>query len=92
MRIRWTDDAIRDFTNICDYIDQRTGAPTARRVARAIHHSIHSLENFPELGRTGRKPDTRELVFTGLPYLAIYRIRGEAVEILRILHGAQIWP
>jgi len=50
------------------------------------------LENFPELGRTGRKPDTRELVFTGLPYLAIYRIRGEAVEILRILHGAQIWP
>ncbi len=92
MRIRWTGDAIRDFTNICDYIDQRAGAATARRVARAIHHSLDSLENFPELGRTGRMPDSRELVFTGLPYLAIYRIRGEAVEILRILHGAQIWP
>ena len=47
MRIRWTDDAIRDFTNICDYIDQRTGAPTARRVARAIHHSIHIFGKLP---------------------------------------------
>jgi toxin ParE1/3/4 len=61
-------------------------------VALAVHDSLSLLEKFPELGRTGRKPDTRELIFTGLPYLAIYRIHGDAIEILRILHGAQIWP
>jgi toxin ParE1/3/4 len=91
MIIRWTDAAVRDFTNICDYIEQHRSAAAARRVALSIHHSIDLLADFPEYGRTGRKPDTRELVFSGLPYLAVYRIRADAVEILRIFHAAQNW-
>jgi hypothetical protein len=35
---------------------------------------------------------TRELPIRRLPFLVIYRIRGEVVEINRILHGAQNWP
>lgn len=92
MRIRWTDPAVRDLTNICDYIEKHGGAATVRRVAISIHQRIETLAEFPESGRTGRKAETRELVFGGLPYLAIYRIQGEGVEILRILHGAQQWP
>jgi toxin ParE1/3/4 len=92
MRICWTAPAVHDFTQICDYIEAHGSGATARRVALAIHGSLNLLERFPEQGRTGRKPDTRELIFTGLPYLAIYRIHGDAVEILRILHGAQTWP
>jgi plasmid stabilization system protein ParE len=26
-----------------------------------------------------------------LPYLAVYRVREDVVEILRVLHGAQEW-
>lgn len=89
MHIRWTDSAVRDFTHICDYISDHGTPATARRVALAIHHQIDLLAEFPEYGRTGRKPDTRELVFSGLPYLAVYRIHEDAVEIVRILHGAQ---
>jgi toxin ParE1/3/4 len=92
MHIRWTDSAVRDFTNICDYIEKDRSGAISRRVALSIHHQIDLLSKFPEYGRTGRKPDTRELVFSGLPYLAIYRIRENSVEILRILHGAQEWP
>jgi toxin ParE1/3/4 len=51
-----------------------------------------ALAQFPEQGRTGRKSGTRELALSGLPYLAVYRLNGDAIEILRILHGAQIWP
>jgi toxin ParE1/3/4 len=91
MMVRWTDAAVRDFTHICDYIEQHRSAAAARRVALSIHDSIDLLSEFPEHGRTGRKPDTRELVFSGLPYLAVYRIREDAVEILRIFHGAQNW-
>ena len=65
---------------------------TARRIALLIHERIHTLTDFPELGRRGRKEGTRELIMIGLPYLAIYRQQGEAIEILRILHGAQVWP
>ena len=92
MRIRWTDPAVRDFTQICDYISEHGSAATARRVALSIYQGVDMLARFPESGRTGRQPETRELVFTGLPYLAVYRLRGEVVEILRVLHGAQRWP
>jgi toxin ParE1/3/4 len=91
MRIRWTDAAVRDFTSICDYIEQHRSASAARRVAVSIHRAIDLLEQFPESGRTGRNADTRELVFTGLPYLAVYRIQRDAVEIVRIFYGAQDW-
>jgi toxin ParE1/3/4 len=92
MRIRWTDPAVRDFTQICDYISEHGSAATARNVALSIYGQIGILAKFPECGRTGRQPETRELVFTGLPYLAVYRLRAHCAEILRILHGAQNWP
>lgn len=92
MHIRWTDSAVRDFTQICDYIEEHSSAATARRVALSIHNDVELLAKFPEQGRTGRKQDTRELVFRNLPYLAVYRVHKDAVEIVRILHGAQIWP
>jgi toxin ParE1/3/4 len=56
------------------------------------YDDIVSLTQFPYRGRPGRKVNTRELVFSGLPYLAVYRIREEIIEIVRILHGAQKWP
>jgi len=61
-------------------------------VAILIYERVRTLIEFPQLGRTGRKASTRELTIVGLPYLAIYRLRGDAVEILRILHGARAWP
>ena len=91
MIICWTDAAVRDFTHICDYIEEHRSAAAARRVALSIHHSIDLLAEFPEHGRTGRNPDTREVVFSGLPYLAVYRIHRDAVEIVRIFHGVQDW-
>jgi toxin ParE1/3/4 len=92
MRIRWTEPSARDLTHICDYIEEHDGPTAARRVALTIHQGVGSLTQFPYRGRPGRKVDTRELVFPGLPFLAVYRIRAEVIEINRILHGAQKWP
>jgi toxin ParE1/3/4 len=92
MRIRWTEPASRDLTQICDYLSKEDSRATARRIAIQIHERINTLAEFPELGRPGRKVGTRELIVTGQPYLAIYRLQGEAIELLRILHGAQVWP
>jgi len=76
MRVRWTEPAARDLTQICDYIEEHDTGSTARRVAISIYERLSALMEFPEQGRQGRKSGTRELIFTGLPYLAIYRIRG----------------
>jgi plasmid stabilization system protein ParE len=89
MPLRWTEPAASDLNHSCDYLEEHEGSTTARRVALSIYERVSSLVKFPELGRTGLKPGTRELILAGLPYLAVYRLRGDAVEILRILHGAQ---
>ncbi|MGA9355412.1 MAG: type II toxin-antitoxin system RelE/ParE family toxin [Terriglobales bacterium] len=92
MRIRWTEPAARDLTNVCDYSQERNGPEAGRKLALRIYGAIGSLGKFPHLGREGRKSKTRELVISGTPFLAIYRFRDEAIEIARILHGAQKWP
>ena len=35
---------------------------------------------------------TRELVISGTPYIVPYRVKGDIVQIITILHGAQRWP
>jgi toxin ParE1/3/4 len=92
MHVRWTDPAVSDLTHICDYIEEHNSSATARRIALSIYECVTALAEFPERARQGRKSGTRELVLPGLPYLAIYRIRADTVEILRILHAAQNWP
>jgi toxin ParE1/3/4 len=92
MRVRWTEPAARDLTHNCDYTEEHNSSAVARRVALSIHESVSALVEFPERGRQGRKAGTRELIFASLPYPAVYRVGEDAVEILRILHGAQDWP
>ena len=92
MRIRWTEPAARDLTSICDYIRDHDAPGTARRVALTMLEGVKSLARFPNRGRPGRRQGTPELVLPHLPFLAIYRLRGDDVEVLRILHGAQQWP
>ena len=51
MRIRWTQPAADDLTQICDYIEEHDTPATARRVALAIYESIGTLVRFPRRGR-----------------------------------------
>jgi hypothetical protein len=37
---------------------------------------------MPNRGRRGAEPGTRELVVAGLPYIVVYRVKDDAVEIL----------
>ncbi|MBI1331159.1 MAG: hypothetical protein GC166_14780 [Alphaproteobacteria bacterium] len=53
-----------------------------------MSHYCDRLEMFPERGRPGRRRGTRELT-TVWPYVIVYRVRGETVEVLRIWHGRQ---
>jgi addiction module RelE/StbE family toxin len=65
---------------------------TADDIMYRIHSSIGTLKDFPQVGRLGRSPGTRELIIPGTPYLAIYRLEGKNITIVALLHGAQRWP
>jgi addiction module RelE/StbE family toxin len=88
MRLRWTAPAAQDLYSITRCI-RRDNPTTAREVAKAIYDGCESLVNSPHRGRKGKQSGTRELVFSPLPYVAVYRVMEDVVEILHIWHGAQ---
>lgn len=92
MEIRWSTPAAEDLERICAWIE-RDNPEAARRVARIIYDGCGQLRDFPNLGRASRRMNgRRELIFPPLPYVAVYRVKGNAIEISRIFHSAQDWP
>lgn len=91
MRIRWSRPAIRDLVEIHAYIEQDNPA-AATSVARAVVAAVERLADYPSSGRPGRVPETRELVVPGTPYAIPYRVTGDVVEIIAVLHGARKPP
>jgi toxin ParE1/3/4 len=91
MKIEWSAFSIADRKAIFDFIEV-DNPPAATEIDLRIKQSVEELLHFPEIGRQGRIHRTRELVISRTPYLAAYRIEGDVVRILRILHGAQQWP
>ncbi len=92
MELRWSVPAAEDLERICELIE-RDNPAAARRVARTIYDGCAKLKDYPHLGRASRRMNgRRELVFSHLPYIAVYKITDQAVEISRIFPGAQDWP
>jgi toxin ParE1/3/4 len=91
MRIVWTARALRDLRAARAYIAVDNADAADKHVMRIVK-AVETLVRFPELGRPGRKADTRELIVGRTPYLVPYRLRGEIIQILAVLHGRQRWP
>ena len=91
MKVRWTGPAVEQLQGIFEYIaaDQ---AEAALRIVRRIRASILRAVQLPNSGRVGRVKGTREIAVPGTPYLVAYRVAGESIHVLAILHGAQAWP
>lgn len=56
---------------------------------RSLYERIRALKDAPYLGRPGRVEGTREILFQPLPYIAVYRVHEQSIEIWRIFHTAQ---
>ena len=91
MRVRWLRRALANLEAEADYIGEDSPA-AARRVVQRIFRAVNLLKKNPAMGRPGRVAGTRELVVAGTPYILPYRVRGDAVEILRVFHAARRWP
>lgn len=90
MRIRWTLPAAHDLEDIKNYL-QENYPHIAEPAVRTIYQRIRLLKKSPNRGRPGHRAGTRELPLTPLPYVVVYAVKAEAVEILHIYHGAQDW-
>ena len=91
MRIRWLRTALRNLDDHANYI-ARDDPAAARNAVQRIQGAAERLVQYHNLGRSGRVRQTRELIVGGTPWIIVYRVRADTVEIIRVLHGAQSWP
>lgn len=91
MKVVWTRFALAGVDGACNYIAE-TSPSAASRTRERIKEAVEALRRHPEIGRPGRLEGTRELVVTGTPFIAGYRLKGNSVEVFALIHGARRWP
>ena len=89
MKLIWTDPSVADLRAIRDYIARDSDSYAAGLVGELVL-CVERLLRFPRLGRVvpeAQDESIRELLNQN--NRIIYRIRGERIEILAIVHGSR---
>jgi addiction module RelE/StbE family toxin len=87
MSVKWTKTAIESVDEIAGFI-AKDNSTRATSFVLELQAAVTKLLAHPGMGLAGRVPGTRELVLHK-NYIAIYRVRGDDVEILRLHHSAR---
>lgn len=91
MKLRWTQIALTEFEDAHDHIAKDN--PTAAQVvAQRILEATDKVLEYPHIGRVGEDEDTREWHVQRTPYLLVYQVQDDAIEILRVYHNKRDWP
>jgi toxin ParE1/3/4 len=90
MRLAFAERAARDLEDIIDYIAFDSPA-VAENVYRAIVAAAERLCDFPEAGRPGRLPKTRERTVVSLPHIIVYQARDDVVTVSRSFMARVTW-
>ena len=91
MQVKWLKWALRNLEQARNYVFQDN--PTAaQELIIKIQNAANQLQNYPFMGKNGRVEGTRELIISNSPYILIYRVKEESVEVLRILHTSKRYP
>lgn len=88
MKLRVTARANRDLERIADYIvtENPVAAP---RVLERIERTFSILLDAPFIGRPSERAGLREMPVPDLPFLVVYRVASDAVEVLTVFHTSR---
>jgi toxin ParE1/3/4 len=93
VKVGWTPGAQTDLHDLQDHIAQ--DSPTAADLVSArIKIAVAGLADNPLKGRKARDGSGKgiyELVIPRTRYTAAYRITGEVIEILALVHQSRLW-
>lgn len=88
MKVRFLKRAVQDLMEIEAYT-RRHSPQGAARVGARIRKRAYDLAQFPEQGTESPKAGVRQIYVGKAPYMLIYRVQGEEVQILTILHTSR---
>jgi plasmid stabilization system protein ParE len=91
VRVQWLRTALRNLDEEASCIAADDPA-AARLVVARVLEAAAQLADQPALGRPGRVPSTREQVVARTRYIVPYRVKRDAVEILRVFHTSRHLP
>ncbi|MBI1946836.1 MAG: type II toxin-antitoxin system RelE/ParE family toxin [Deltaproteobacteria bacterium] len=84
--MRWSKEARADLIEARRFVAENSPRAASRLAARILDVVEH-LERNPQMGRDGFVPGTRELVVATTPYIVIYEVQRDHVNILGVVHG-----
>jgi addiction module RelE/StbE family toxin len=86
MKLRYTRRALNQLDSILLWIARDNPTAANKQIDR-IEQSIELLERFPKMGHTGKSAGTLELVVPGTPYIVVYRLAPDVIQILSVADG-----
>ncbi len=91
MKLRWTPRAVADLEEIADYL--LAVYPTAwERLLARVESTVDYLLQFPHMGEIGLVEGTREFVLSGTPYILVFRLKDDVVQIVSVRDGRMQVP
>jgi len=91
VRVKWTRCALREQDAAFEWLVARNPRAAVQAIDR-LWNATQLLAENPKMGRPGLISGTRELVVGHIPYIVIYQVTVEQVEILAVLHRKQERP
>ncbi len=90
MDLVWTAPAESDLYEIADYYSSLHPDLPLEILQRVYEAPLILLER-PHLGAPTRKPDVRKWSIKRTPFILLYAVRSQCVEIRRVVHNRSNW-
>lgn len=85
-KIVLTNKAESDLEGVFEHYAAKVGDEKAAELIQRTIETIARLGAHPSLGRQSQVPDIRELILTKIPFLVPYRVIGNSIQVLRVIH------
>lgn len=83
--------ALKALSEVLDYYESQQNG-VAVRFLRSYDAYLDRLRDMPQIGRYGRVFGTREIVMQDFPFVIVYRVRKEYIQIIRLIHQSMKYP
>lgn len=90
MIITWSAIARAELAAITDYIELASPQAALEFIPQIVS-SVDILINHPEIGRSGRVDNTRELI-VHKSCIVSYSVLDTKITILSVRHTSRLWP